>query len=128
VWVVFTTILRQVSLKRSSAGISLFDLENGSHYKPFSPARDVVRLTPEGARVQIESSRGVSFKFCRPSGAPGRKPSIAMTRALQALTESDEMRQFVVEAHAQRKVVVVEVFQNRAGRPLLIHPNVVPKT
>jgi hypothetical protein len=86
VWVVFATILRQVSLKRSSAGIFLFDLENGNYYKPFSPARDVVRLTPEGAQVQIESSSGVSFKFCRPSGAPAREPSVAMTRALQALT------------------------------------------
>jgi hypothetical protein len=45
-----------------------------------------------------------------------------MTRALQALSESEEMRQFVAEAHAQRKDVVVEVFQNRWGRPLLIHP------
>jgi hypothetical protein len=77
--------------------------------------------------VQIESSCGVSFKFCRPSGAPAREPSAAMTRALQALTESDEMREFVAEAHAQRKHVVVEVFQSRAGRPLLIHPNVVPE-
>jgi hypothetical protein len=51
-----------------------------------------------------------------------------MTRALQALTESEEMQQFVVEAHAQRKTVVPEVFQSRAGRPLLIHPNAVPKT
>jgi len=43
-----------------------------------------------------------------------------MTRALQALTESDEIQQFVAEAHAQRKHVIVEVFQNRNGRPLLI--------
>jgi hypothetical protein len=34
----------------------------------------------------------------------------------------------VAEAHAQRKDVVVEVFQSRSGRPLLIHPNAVPKT
>jgi len=51
-----------------------------------------------------------------------------MTRALQALSEADEMREFVAEAHAQRKHVVVEVFQNRNGRPLLIHPSAVPKT
>jgi len=51
-----------------------------------------------------------------------------MTRALQALTESEEMQQFVAEAHSQRKDVVVEVFQSRNGRPLLIHPNAVPKT
>jgi hypothetical protein len=51
-----------------------------------------------------------------------------MTRALQALTESDEMQQFVAEAHAQRKHVVVEVFQSRGGRPLLIYPKAVRKT
>ena len=51
-----------------------------------------------------------------------------MTRALQALSEADEMQQFVAEAHPQRKNVVVEVFQDRVGRPLLIHPNAVSKT
>jgi hypothetical protein len=85
------------------------------------------RVTSKGAIVQIESSSGVSFKFCRPSGAPGREPSVAMTRALQALSEADEMRQFVAEAHSQRKDIVVEVFQSRNGRPLLIHPNAAPK-
>jgi hypothetical protein len=83
---------------------------------------------PEGVQVQIESSCGVSFKFCRPSGAPAREPSVAMTRALQALTESEEMQQFVAEARAQRKHVVVEVFQSRGGRPLLIYPKAVRKT
>jgi hypothetical protein len=50
-----------------------------------------------------------------------------MTRALQALSEADEMREFVAEAHRQQKTVVLEVFQSRAGRPLLIHPKAVPK-
>ena len=50
-----------------------------------------------------------------------------MTRALQALSEADEMREFVAEARAQRKDVVVEVFQSRDGRPLLIHPKAIPK-
>jgi len=35
-----------------------------------------------------------------------------MTRALQALTESEEMRQFVAEAHQQQKTVIPEVFQS----------------
>ena len=68
------------------------------------------------------------FRLGVPAGAPARELSAAMTRALQALTESDEIQQFVAEAHAQRKDVVVEVFQSRSGRPLLIHPNAVPKT
>jgi hypothetical protein len=51
-----------------------------------------------------------------------------MTRALQSLSEADEMQQFFAEAHLQQKTVVLEVFQSRAGRPLLIHPNAVPKT
>lgn len=77
--------------------------------------------------MQIESISGVSFKFCRPSGAPAQEPTLGMTRALQALSESEEMRQFVAEAHAQQKHVVVEVFQNRDGRPLLIYPRAMPK-
>jgi hypothetical protein len=51
-----------------------------------------------------------------------------MTRALQALTESEEIQRFVADAHAQQKTVVLEVFQNRAGRPLLIYPKAMPKT
>ncbi len=78
--------------------------------------------------MQIESSSGVLFRSCRPSGAPAREPSAAMTRSLQALSEADEIREFVAEAHLQQKTVVLEVFQSRAGRPLLIHPNAVPKT
>lgn len=77
--------------------------------------------------MQIESTSGVSLKFCRPSGTPAREPSDAMARALQLLSESDEMRQFVAEARAQHKTVVLEVFQSRAGRPLLIHPKAVRK-
>jgi len=51
-----------------------------------------------------------------------------MTRALQALTESEEIQQFVAEAHLQQKTVVLEVFQSRGGRPLLIYPKAVRKT
>lgn len=75
--------------------------------------------------MQIESISGVSFKFCRPSGVSAREPSVAMTRALQALSEADEIREFVAEARAQRKDVVVEVFQSRDGQPLLIHPKAI---
>jgi hypothetical protein len=78
--------------------------------------------------VQIESISGVLFEFCRPSGAPDREPSVAMTRALQALIESEEMQLFVAEAHLQQKTVVLEVFQSRDGRPLLINPRALPKT
>jgi hypothetical protein len=62
--------------------------------------------------VQIESSRGVLFKFCRPSGAPAQEPSVAMRRARQSLSEADEMRKFVAEAHAQRKDVVMSKNSN----------------
>jgi hypothetical protein len=51
-----------------------------------------------------------------------------MARALQALSEADEIREFVAEARQQRKSVVLEVFQSRAGRPLLIYPKAVSKT
>jgi hypothetical protein len=64
---------------------------------------------------------GIVFKFRRPVGLPKKPPSPAMTEALQRLSESDEMQCFMAEAKAQKRIVVVEVFHSRDGRPLLIH-------
>lgn len=69
----------------------------------------------------------VVFKFRRPAGVPKKPPSRAMTEALQRLSESEEMREFLKEAKALRRTVVLEVFHSREGRPLLIHTAAVPR-
>jgi len=71
--------------------------------------------------MEAELKPGVVFKFRRPAGVPKKPPSRAMTEALQRLSESDEMQDFMAQAHAQKRTVVVEVFHTREGRPLLIH-------
>jgi hypothetical protein len=75
--------------------------------------------------MQIEPTPGVVFKFCRPSGAPSRQPSEAMTQAMRQFAATDEMRVFVASARAQRRKVVVEVFHSSDGHPLLIHTAVL---
>jgi hypothetical protein len=77
--------------------------------------------------MEAELKPGVVFKFRRPAGVPKKPPSRAMTEALQRLSESDEMQDFLSEAKAQSRTVVVEVFHSREGRPLLIHTAVLPK-
>jgi hypothetical protein len=108
---------------KCEAGAGNHELASGRvprHRRKLSPAKRG-KIKPcagrvgEGVHVQIESSSGVLFKFCRPSGAPAREPSDPMVHALQLLSESEEVQQFVAEAHSQRKDVVVEVFQNRKG-------------
>ena len=71
--------------------------------------------------MQTELDSGIVLKFRRPSGAPKKPPSRAMTEALQRLSEADEVRNFTAKAHAQNRTVVLEVFHSREGHPLLIH-------
>jgi hypothetical protein len=63
----------------------------------------------------------VEVKFSRPSGAPAPTPSTGMTEALQRLSESDEMQALVAEARAHGRKVIVHVFHDARGTPLLIH-------
>ena len=77
--------------------------------------------------METELKPGVVLKFRRPSGVPKKPPSRAMTEALQRLSESDEMQDFLSQAKAQRRTVVVEVFHSKDGRPLLIHTAAVPR-
>jgi hypothetical protein len=77
--------------------------------------------------MQIKPTPGVVFKFCRPSGAPSRQPSEAMTQAMHQFAATDEMQAFVANARAQRRKVVVEVFHASDGHPLLIHTAVLRK-
>jgi len=71
--------------------------------------------------MQIEPTPGIVFKFCRPSGAPSRQPSEAMTQVLRQFAATDEMQALVADARAQRRKVVVEIFHSTDGHPLLIH-------
>jgi hypothetical protein len=77
--------------------------------------------------MQIEQTPGIVFKFCRPSGAPSRQPSEAMTQAMRQFAATDEMQAFVAKARSQRRKVVVEVFHSSDGHPLLIHCAAVAK-
>jgi len=63
----------------------------------------------------------VVVRLKRPSGAARNLPSEALNRAMALLADSDEMRPLLSEASAEGKTLAIEVFQNRAGRPILIH-------
>lgn len=77
--------------------------------------------------MEIQYRQGILFKFRRPASVPKRAPSKAMTEALRQLAESDEMRPFVADSHAQRRDTVLEVFHSRDGHPLLIHVAAAPR-
>lgn len=55
------------------------------------------------------------------SGAGQRTPSESLDQAMAALAASEEMRPLLVEANAEGKALAIDVFQNRAGRPILVH-------
>jgi hypothetical protein len=71
--------------------------------------------------METQYKPGILFRFRRPSSTPKQHPSKAMTEALRHLAESEEMRPFVADACARRRIVVVEVFHSSDGHPLLIH-------
>ncbi len=57
----------------------------------------------------------------RPSGASRDNPSEALNQAIVSLADSDEMRPLLCEASAEGKALAIDVYQNRAGRPILVH-------
>lgn len=63
----------------------------------------------------------VIVRLKRPSGTGRRVPSETLTRAMASLADSEEMRPLVLEANAEGKALAIDVFQNRAGRPILVH-------
>jgi hypothetical protein len=65
--------------------------------------------------------QNVVFKFRRPSGSRQQEPSLAMTDALQRLSETVEMQPLLAQANKSGGTVAIEVFQSRNGQPLLIH-------
>lgn len=63
----------------------------------------------------------VIVRFKRPSGAGRKMPSEALNQAMVSLADSDEMRPLLCEAYAEGKALAIDVYQNRAGHPILVH-------
>jgi DNA invertase Pin-like site-specific DNA recombinase len=57
----------------------------------------------------------------QPSGAERKKPSAALNRLMVSLADTDEMRPLLYEASREGKALVIDMFQNRKGHPILVH-------
>lgn len=63
----------------------------------------------------------VIVRFKRPSGTGRNAPSEALNQAMVSLADSDEVRPLLCEASSEGKALAIDVYQNRAGRPILVH-------
>ena len=63
----------------------------------------------------------VIVRFKRPSGTGRKMPSAALNQAMASLADTDEMRPLLCEASSEGKALAIDVFQNREGRPILVH-------
>lgn len=63
----------------------------------------------------------VIVRLRHPSGAGQKMPSEALNLAMVSLAGSDEMRPMLCEATSEGKALAIDVFQDRAGRPILVH-------
>jgi hypothetical protein len=63
----------------------------------------------------------VIVRFRQPSGAGRKLPSDALSQAMVSLAESDEMQPLLCEATNEGKALAIDIFQNREGRPILVH-------
>lgn len=63
----------------------------------------------------------VIVRVRRPSGKVESIPSEALNIALTSLADADEVQPLLCEATDEGKALTIELFQNRAGRPMLIH-------
>ncbi len=63
----------------------------------------------------------VIVRVRRPSGKIRSIPSESLNSALASLVDADELQPLLCEATDEGKALSIELFQNRAGRPLLIH-------
>jgi hypothetical protein len=48
-------------------------------------------------------------------------PSEGLNQAMVSLADSDEMRPLLCEASSEGKALAIDIFQNREGRPILVH-------
>jgi hypothetical protein len=63
----------------------------------------------------------VIVRFKCPSGSGQKMPSAVLSQAMVSLADSDEMRPLLCEGSAEGKALAIDVYQNRAGRPILVH-------
>jgi hypothetical protein len=63
----------------------------------------------------------VIVRLRRSSGAGRNLPSEALNQAMVSLADSDEMRPLLCEASSEGKALAIDIFQNREGRPILVH-------
>jgi hypothetical protein len=63
----------------------------------------------------------VIVRVRRPSGKVQNIPSESLNQAMVSLADSDEMRPLLCEASSEGKALAIDVYQSRAGRPLLVH-------
>lgn len=63
----------------------------------------------------------VIVRVRRPSGKVRSIPSESLNLALTSLADADEIQPLLSEATDEGKALSIELFQNREGRPLLIH-------
>jgi hypothetical protein len=63
----------------------------------------------------------VIVRFKRPSSLGRKLPSEALNQAMASLADTDEMRPLLCEANAEGKALAIDVYQNRAGYPILVH-------
>lgn len=63
----------------------------------------------------------VIVRVRRPSGKVQSIPSESLNVALISLVDADEIQPLLFEATDEGKALSIELFQNREGRPLLIH-------
>jgi hypothetical protein len=63
----------------------------------------------------------VIVRFRRPSGAVRKLPSEALNQAMVSLAESDEMQPLLCEATDEGKALAIDIYQNKAGRPVLVY-------
>jgi hypothetical protein len=70
--------------------------------------------------METQHKPEIFFTFRSPGGIVKRQPYRTLAQGLRQLAESEQMRPFIEEAHAQGRDVVVGVFHSMEGRPLLV--------
>jgi hypothetical protein len=63
----------------------------------------------------------IIVRFKRPSGTQRKLPSEALNRAMISLAETNEMQPLLCEASSEGKALAIDIFQNKAGCPILVH-------
>lgn len=63
----------------------------------------------------------VTVRIKRPCDSRRQLPSAAFNQAMISLADTDEMRPLLCQANAEGKALAIDVYENRAGCPILVH-------